>query len=297
MTRRILIIANKTWEVDPLLGIMGSDYGRPLPFPGAIPPPRTTVGMSDGSSKTVPARMALASATAVCEVWCIKDLMDPAKSSSSSEEKARVLPSIAAAGSPPDMVVAFGTATIAEANSFNGSVVVGSRAFVHNPYAVPANPQSNWIPASTDKVIEEDDSSVSKRIISTLDRELRAFVESRFLVPPINPGHPPMLLPSASSVALSNVNVTNADNYVWADPQAIRAFMQAPGNSTIGSVETTHGVIRLVVPSPQFLFFSGIANRLGYFNMEVAPRLYAQNFVASHNAGVALASVIPALMQ
>ena len=51
-----------------------------------------------------------------------------------------------------------------------------------------------------------------------------------------------------------------------------------------------------MVPSDQFLFVSGMANRVGYFNMEVAPRSYAQSFVAGHNAAVALAWIMPLLM-
>src|SRR5690348_15297083 len=44
---------------------------------------------------------------------------------------------------------------------------------------------------------------------------------------PLNPARPPVLLPSALSVAVSNVNVTNPDNYVWADPQAYPGFCQS----------------------------------------------------------------------
>ena len=75
-----------------------------------------------------------------------------------------------------------------------------------------------------------------------------------------------------------------------------RALVQAEPKQIVGSVETTHGVIRLCVPSEQFLFVSGIPNRMGYFNMETAPRGYAQNYAASHNAAVALAWMIPTLM-
>jgi len=296
MVRRIMIIANKSWEADPLLAVVSSDYGRPASFPRVTTPPSATVQMSNGSSKVVPARQAFASAATVCEVWCLKDLMDPAKSAASSEEKARVLPCATAAGISPDLVVAFGTATMADQTSYNGSVVVGSKAFVHNPYAKSPNPQSNWIPSTVDQIIDEQDPSLSKHILSLLDGSQRPFVQSRLLSPPLNPAHPPILLPSSSSVALSNVNVTSPDNYVWADPEAAHEFTRSAGNNTIGSVETTHGVIRLAVPSPKFLYFSGIANRMGYFNMEVAPRLYAQNFIAAHNAGVALASVLPALI-
>jgi hypothetical protein len=37
------------------------------------------------------------------------------------------------------------------------------------------------------------------------------------------------------------------------------------------AVETTHGVIRLCIPSPRFLYVSGIANWLGYFNCRRVP--------------------------
>jgi len=296
MLFRILVIANKSWEVDPLLGVLRSDQGRPSSFSRTTAPPVATVMMNDGSSKSVPARTAFVTDAAVCEVWCIKDLMDPKKSGSSSEEKARVLPAVVAAGATPDLVVAFGTATIAEQASYNGSVVIGSKVFVHDPYANTPNPDSRWTHADVGRVIDETDSSLSSHVLMVLDREHRPFIESRFLAPPLNPAQPPILLPSAALVALSNVNVTNYDNYVWADPKAIEAFSVVAGNNSVGSVETTHGVIRLVIPSPRFLFVSGIANRLGRFNMELAPRSYAQNFAASHNAAVALAATLPALM-
>lgn len=61
-------------------------------------------------------------------------------------------------------------------------------------------------------------------------------------------------------------------------------------------METTHSVIRLCVPSPRFLFVSGITNRLGYFNVEVSPRSYAQNFAASHNAGITVAWLLSKTM-
>ena len=48
--------------------------------------------------------------------------------------------------------------------------------------------------------------------------------------------------------------------------------------------------------SDQFLFVSAIANRLGYFNMEAAPRNYAQDFAVAHNAAVALAWLLPSLL-
>jgi hypothetical protein len=45
--------------------------------------------------------------------------------------------------------------------------------------------------------------------------------------------------------------------------------------------------------SDRFLFISGITDWVGHFADEVGPREYAQNSVALHNAGVALAWMLP----
>src|SRR5262245_57821068 len=294
---RILVLANKSWETAPLVAAFQNDEARPHGFPAFQKPPQVDVPLSNGSStKTVAARLALSTANATAEVWCIQDLMDlPAKSSSSSEEKARVLPYVAANGASPSLVVAFGTAAIADARSYNGCVVVGSNVFVHNPRAANPNPRSRWTHPDIGKLRDSSGQALNLLLFDQLGRN-RPSVEARFLRPTLNPADSPTLLLSPAYVALSNVNITDYSEYVWADQEALRAFATAEPKQSVGSVETTHGVIRLAVASQQFLFVSGIANRLGYFNMETAPRSYAQNFSASHNAGVALAWMMPILM-
>ncbi len=296
MPNRVLIFVNKAWEADPLVGVFTNDQVRPFKFPTPSAPPQVNIPLSDGSMKTVQARLALKSAAATAEVWCIKDLMDPKKKSSSSEEKARVLPLVTANGDRPSLVVAFGTATFADARSYNGCVVVGSNVFVHNPYSAEPNPESNFTHPDMGKLLDCSQQPTNAKVFPPLDREMRPLIETAFLPTPINSADPPSLIVSAAYVALSNVNVTDPNNYAWADPEALRAVAAKAPRQAIGSVETTHGVTQLTVPSPEFLFVSGVANRVGYFNMEVAPRTYAQNFVASHNAAVALAWMMPALM-
>jgi hypothetical protein len=94
---------------------------------------------------------------------------------------------------------------------------------------------------------------------------------------------------------LGVVNITNYDDYVWADARAVEAFKVAASAAQIGSIETTHGVIRSVSPAP-FLFVSGITDTEGLFDYQVTPRVYAQNFVAAHNAGLALSWLLPTLV-
>jgi len=46
-------------------------------------------------------------------------------------------------------------------------------------------------------------------------------------------------------------------------------------------------LIRIMSDAP-FIFVSGLTDRLGYFNQDLGPRTVAQNFLAAHNAGIAV---------
>ncbi len=111
----------------------------------------------------------------------------------------------------------------------------------------------------------------------------------------MRPAEPPIIVAGHSFVALGNVNISNYDDYAWADIELVAEFERvAQGKARIGSLETTHGVIRESSNAP-FLYVSGIANQVGDFDCDVGPRVYSQNFVAAHNAGVATAWLLPRL--
>jgi hypothetical protein len=93
-------------------------------------------------------------------------------------------------------------------------------------------------------------------------------------------------------VALADINVTNYKDYAWADSKVVDAYRALNSANPIGSLETTHAVIRACTAAP-FMFVSGITDRVGYFDQEVAPAPYGQNFVAAHNAGLAISYIIP----
>jgi hypothetical protein len=302
MPARIMVLANKTWEVDPLVEVFRNPEARPPIFPASDTPRKITVKRNDATTKEVQARLSLKSGTgSMLEVWCVRDLMDsPPKSSSSSEEKARVLKFLADADPKPSLIVAFGTAATAGTHSNNGCVVVGSSVFVFDAHPSGGNQESQWTHPDIGRLQDLSGQAVNAPLFNPKDGVLavaqRSAIEARFLGPPIHAATPPTMIISPAHVALSNVNITDANDYAWADPAGLCAFAAAQPTQTAGSIETTHGVIRLMVPSQQFLFVSGIANRMGYFNMETAPRPYAQNFAASHNAAIALAWMIPVLM-
>jgi hypothetical protein len=276
---RTLVVANKGWEADPLVTVLTSARSRPAGVTYA--PVAGTPGLR--GTATGP--------RGPVEIWCLQELMDPHVSSSNSAEKARVLqPLLAAPGVA--LVVAFGTAATPGPDSLNGCVVVGTRAFVHD--AAPPGSPSTWKPPAADRLQTSPQSEA--RFSALAAGDFRPQVESRLLAPPLRPAHPSVVLAAANYTALSTVNVVKYDDFAWADPETLSAFQAANTRGPIGSLETTHGIIRTyTITAAAFLFVSGIANRIGRYNAEVQPRDYAQNFVAAHNAAVALAFLIPAL--
>jgi hypothetical protein len=218
--------------------------------------------------------------------------MNPAESSSSSLEKSRVLPGVIAYGAAPALVIAFGTAGIREGVSANGGVVVGRRTFVHDPLASNSDRQGLWSPPSPDQLV---DSAFPVAKLGQLDEQARHAAEARFLRAPVAPSEPPMLYIGNGFASLGVVNITNYDDYVWADRSAVEAFSKSGAPAQIASIETTHGIIRSASNSP-FLYISGITDTEGQFNFQVTPRVYAQNTVAAHNAGVAIAWLLPSIL-
>jgi hypothetical protein len=94
-------------------------------------------------------------------------------------------------------------------------------------------------------------------------------------------------------ISIGHVNTINYDDFSWSPLRAVESFNDnASGSGEIGSIESTHGLIRLISDAP-FLYVSGIAATVGLFNIQVTPRVYAQNTVAAHNAAIALAWLLP----
>lgn len=309
MSERVLVFANTPWEADALVAVFSNGQARPSTrdelsgtpplfdsyyFPSRIAPPQVTIPLASGEgAKTVGARLAYPSA----EVWCVSDLMvDNKNILAGSLEKARVIKYVADAGSPPTLVIAFGTAAFPDSHIYDGCVVIGSSVFNFAPKIEGLDPNSTWDNPSIGIVQDNSKQSINAFVFQNLRGRLRLPIESRFLSPPISGTRAPFLLASAGYVAVSDVNVASVDDYAWADREAVQALTTADPRSTPGSVETTHGIIHAVARSDQFLFVSAIVNRLGYFNMETAPRNYAQDFAVAHNAAVALAWLFPTLL-
>jgi hypothetical protein len=298
--KRVMLVVNKWWEADPLSWVLFHDKARPRQFADFTVvnyptqrPPREQGGVPPGDPPSVP-RFTFQCADARVEVWCVEELMNPAESSSSTAEKARVLPGAFASGEPPSLVVAIGTAGSREGLMANGCVVVGRRVFIHDPFATAPDRAGKWTPPHADAVV---DSELPGSVFRKLSPESRHSAEARLIAPPVAPAHPLLILAGNGFISLGIVNVTNYDDYVWADRAAIEAFEEkASIEGQIGSIETTHGLIRSMSDAP-FLYVSGISDTEGLFDAQVTPRVYAQNTVAAHNAAVATAWLLPDLVR
>lgn len=295
--KRAVVVINKWWECEPALSAMLNGNAKPssLPWPVSLSSPRPRPDpqhLPAENPNPMPRAVFQFSRTSV-EVWCISDLLEhlPDKPSyqSSSEQKAKVLPKMFVLQSP-DLVIAVGTAGLPyDTCSENGNGVIGTKIFMHNGAPDGSNPDSNWRVGPFDQVI---DSKLDRAAFAELVYGISAAAPNVFLVPPINPSSSNRLLADYDNIALGTTNVTDYTKYAVSDLQTVRALADGPISGKPASLETTHGLIRVQSDAP-FLFVSGITDRLGHFDQEVTPRSYSQNTSAAHNAGVAVAWLLP----
>lgn len=298
--KRVVVVVNKWWECDPVINVLLNDNARPaavLGWPKPLHHPRQRPDQKKlpGENPSPVPRAVFNLNNSTAEVWCISDLLehyaDIPEYQSSSELKARYLPMIFS-GQPADFVVAVGTAGHPGIYSENGSVVVGTKIFMHNGHPNGENPASNWSEGPFDTILDSALGEAAFNQITTIETSPKPSVVDRFVVPPLNPASYGKLIARYDYVALGDVNVTKYAEYIVKDEETLKAFTDRYNVSLARSLETTHGLIRKQSDAP-FIFVSGITDRVGHFDDELSPRPYAQNTSAAHNAGVVLAWTLP----
>jgi hypothetical protein len=293
--QRVVVIVNKRWEAAPILGVFRAPYAagslasaRPREWRSGVPYPDPQPWPDASGQYNFAYRYTLQFDKTRVECWCLADFED----TSDSGKKSVYVPQIAASGMP-DLVIAVGTAA-APASVPQGSIIVGCRAFMHDPQVKPAPAQPTWPAAMLDKMMESSFSATLDAVRSGLPTAWGLGAGSRLLLPPNHAGVPEVRI-APDYVAVGDVNADPA-KYKITDPQAVDACRKADPKALIGSIETTSALIRAKTDPSPFMFMSAIANHLGYFNRDIADNEYAQNFAASHNAGVVLAWLLPALL-
>jgi len=297
--KRIVLIGNKSWEVEPILNALLNVRIRPqeLPNPTLLHYPWT---FPQGAAK--PRAVWDSFRHVTIELWCVQDIMDAKWNPSSSQGKHECLPKILAyRPEKPDMVVALGTAALGlNGGNNNGCVVMGSNIFIHNYHPNGENPASKWdYPAHFEKVLH---SGISPDIFK-LDTQTIQLINQRLLKPYLNPSANISVLPDNDYIGVSVVNITDYADYQYSDESGLKVLADTGNKLPVGSVETTHGVIRLLCEAP-FFFISGITDRVGHFADDVNGKdangnvkTEAQNFTAAFNIGVCLSYVIPAIVK
>ena len=155
---RVVVLANKWYECDPLIAtLLPTEGSLNLPWPKILSFPHqqytdqnrpSTVNPSPRVSFTFNQTSGSTSNSVNVEVWCISDLIEdqPLKYQSSTETKASRMDAIFR-GDPVQLTIGFGTAGDPTGQIPNGSVVIGTAAFLrdgHPAGQATANPLSGW---------------------------------------------------------------------------------------------------------------------------------------------------------
>jgi hypothetical protein len=272
---RIAVIANKNWEVEPLLHALSL---RKI-FPSFDYPIKENTPTSQNVKISTCRRHFKADRHDVT-VHCIQDYIGDDKYESSSRYKYdTALPQLFD-GLNADLYIAFGTAGFPRSAQVNGCVAVGSSFYVYN--AKRDNPDSDLDFGSEGKLLV-DTNGIIRPHLQLIERE-KNNIASLFLLPPENPCPRPKVFSDKANIALSVINITNYADYVWADRAGLDKFAgeRFAKDYKMSSIETTHGLIRLYANKP-VMWVSAITDREGYFDLEVTP---LQNDICSVNAGI-----------
>lgn len=167
-------------------------------------------------------------------------------------------------------------------------VVIGAQVFLHNahpPGSPEANPKSDWSDPQQETLMPP---SIDKAFFEQLSSFDSASGLLHFLPLRRNESSSPIITIGYSDVALGTLNVTDYNEYKFKDPETVTAYSALGRSDSTVSLETTHGLIRLISHPTPFLFVSGITDSLLHFDEQVGtPALAdAQNFAAVYNAGI-----------
>lgn len=296
--KRILLIANKSWEAE---GILNALLNLAIRSPALGNPDTPFKYPRIFASGTIQPRATWSFPNTSIELWCVQDIMPPGTNASSSQVKKDNLPNVIKFGSqPPDLVIALGTAGYGSTTENNiGSVVVGSNIFIHNFHPGTSNPASVWDdPVHFEKLLT---SSIDPSFFQLIDDPTIKQIESRLLKPFLNPSPDIQVLSDLNYLGLSSVNITDPKDYATCDQIGVDKITNAGITLKVVSVETTHGIIRIQTEAP-FAFISGIPNRMSHFDIDVLgfdirgnQKILAQNFTAAFNVGIYLSYLIPLL--
>lgn len=230
------------------------------------------------------------------------DIKDIQQYFSSSQEKNKVLKNILGQ-EPVSLIVAFGTAGCPDKISYNGSVVVGSNVFIHDGHKETEPNEYSRLREKDffEKIIYPANTSYINDLLNKINIELsnpnyQEFFTKRLLNLPLNPSIPRIYV-NANYTALSIVNVTNYKEYALKDEEGIDVYKKSKIAEKLFSVETTHGLIRMISNNVPFIFVSAISDVVGNFETEMFPKQEAQNYSASFNGGVFLSWFINFLFE
>ena len=299
--KRIVIIGNKTWEIEPVTYALTSAFFSKAP----IAPSSTWMPHQHRNGELRPTMVWLISDDLVIELWCLQKIMsvqaapfEYERHYSSSEQKFLRLPAIMEYGGQwPDLVIALASGSYPSGISHNGSVVVGSSCYVNNAHSDGSNPVSAWSHPQMQQVMP---GNVSTSFFDRMNLELatpaaRQFFMRRMIRVPNHPGEMAGIICHRDLLALSNVNMIDSGEYAEYYRKGLEMIGETGGIPSLAVVETTIGIIRLCAGTAPFMFVAPITDRAGHYQEDVESRDIAQNFSACMNGGIFISWLIPFL--
>ncbi len=284
----IHIVANKNWELEPLLNAfqtrklyknieLPDKMNWPLKEKSIISSYRAIFTTKTGHS---------------VKLSCIQDyVLDSSKERSSQYKYEVAIPALLSEDDS-QLIICFGTAGYPDSIDINGSVSIGHHFFIHN--AKTDNEESKFSLADEGQVFGKTSPAIGRFYEIFMPEKEGTAISSLLHRAPINPSKYPTISAKNTNVAISIINITNYDDYYWADRQGIGRFLSLNNHMRPSSVETTHGLIASHAKqrSIPVMWTSAITDREGFFDFEVTPM---QNYLCSYNAGIALAKAIDIL--
>ena len=285
---KIHIVANKNWEAEPLLNAfltrkIYQNIGLPdniiFPLRGQTTKmePRATFTLNSGHIVTIS---------------CLQDYIeDPSMEKSSEYKFDNALP-ILFQSIDTDLLICFGTAGYPVDIIINGSVMMGHLFFIH--YGRTDNPDSKLVLPEAGEVFGYADDNI-KSLYSVVSPDRNKINITAYMKPvPENPRINPTIAATSTNVAISVINITDYDEYIWADREGLEEFTSKDKKRRAASIETTHGLIAVQAKRKGIpcMWASAITDREGFFDIEVHPM---QNYFCAYNGGIALAKMIDQL--
>lgn len=292
---RIAVIVNKSWEFEPFFNAITNSKlkNAALPLPDQVNLPFTKKGIDYPLAVYNTMKHSV-------QLHCIENWMKPGMPQtyySNSKEKVPYINNIIHTYHP-NFIISVSTAESTpdvmpnKTQSINGSVLIGSKFFMFDARKFnPTQPSPSNLEVQPFNQSQFD----SEKFWKPLNDRLHGCAD-RF-IPALNaPANKMICGGSDFLTSIGVVNIVEYAGYAKGDPAAYATFVKTikPAHLIPASIETTHGIVKMIADKIPTIFVSPITDRYEHFSDDV-DAAGIQNYIAGFNAGIAVSEILAAL--